>query len=484
MTEKEPIHRMKLLDQLVVFICPDHNEKYKKRRVYMEALLSSLGFKHVIHYKSGTERYPECLVTATIDILETYLSRPFLLMEDDVEYTGVSFDVDIDEDVDAVYLGLSEFAGHPTMNTHMRPVKYEAYSDTQVRVLSMLAAHAIFYNSPAYKLGVINALLSKPSPGYHSDVLISRIQPHYKVLALKKPMFFQSNMFNTTAMGDIEAATYIELCVEGGAHTIHRFLPIKRDIVFVTAFKDIGRKTRSNDVYYNYFFNLANNIEYKLVVFLEAKIKEELLQKYTFKSNIYFMEMNCVPTFYDKYLEKEEIIISSEIYKNKIPTMRKNLIEHTSAKYNLVNHYKINFIRASKTLFPTYDFYSWIDFGFLRDMKHLPKHINTTVLPKKIIYDCIKKPGVRIDANEMLSSNDIYMAGGCYIIHSSLVEKLEDLWDKKIAEWQANYISDDDQSLVLQLYFDNPDLFFLTHSGQWFSLYGEIKAILALAPPN
>ena len=179
--------RMKLLEQLVVFICPDHNEKYRKRRVYMEALLSSLGFQHVVHYKSGTERYPECLVTATIDILETYLSRPFLLMEDDVEYTGVSLDVTIEDDADAVYLGLSEYAGHLTENKNVYPLSYEAHSDTQVRVLNMLAAHAIFYNSPAYKLGVINALLSRPRPGYYNDVLISRIQHNYKVLALKKP---------------------------------------------------------------------------------------------------------------------------------------------------------------------------------------------------------------------------------------------------------------------------------------------------------
>jgi hypothetical protein len=74
----------------------------------------------------------------------------------------------------------------------------------------------------------------------------------------------------------------------------------------------------------------------------------------------------------------------------------------------------------------------------------------------------------------MLASDAIYLAGSSYIIHSSLVEVFDDLCDKKIAEWQANYISDDDQSLVLQVYYDNPNLFFLTHSGRWFSLYDSI----------
>ena len=219
---------MKLLEQLVVFICPDHNEKYRKRRVYMEALLSSLGFKQVVHYKSGTERYPECLVTATIDILETYLSRPFLLLEDDIEYTGMSLDIEIEDDADAVYLGLSKYGGHLTENQNVYPLSYEAHSDTQVRVLNMISGHAAFYNSPAYKLGVINALLSKPRPGYFNDVLISRIQPHYKVLALKRPLFFQSNLFNSAEVFDVEASTRIELNIEEGVHTMYRFPPYEK----------------------------------------------------------------------------------------------------------------------------------------------------------------------------------------------------------------------------------------------------------------
>lgn len=220
--------RMKLLDQLVVFICPDHNEKYHRRRLYMETLFSSLGFQHVVHYKSGTERYPECLVTATIDILETYLSRPFLLMEDDVEYTGASLDITIDDDVDAVYVGLSKYGGHPTENQNVYPLSYEAYSDTHVRILNMISAHAVFYNSSAYKLGVINALLSKPRPGYFNDVLISRIQPHYNVLALKRPLFFQSNLFNSTEVFDVEASTRIEIGIEEDTHTMYRFPPYEK----------------------------------------------------------------------------------------------------------------------------------------------------------------------------------------------------------------------------------------------------------------
>jgi hypothetical protein len=39
-----------------------------------------------------------------------------------------------------------------------------------------------------------------------------------------------------------------------------------------------------------------------------------------------------------------------------------------------------------------------------------------------------------------------------------LVENFETLWENKLIEWQEKYITDDDQNLVLQLYFDNPYL--------------------------
>ena len=51
------------------------------------------------------------------------------------------------------------------------------------------------------------------------------------------------------------------------------------NILFITSFKDIGRSNwtshkRTNEEYFNYFLNITNNINYKLIVYLDEEIKD------------------------------------------------------------------------------------------------------------------------------------------------------------------------------------------------------------------
>lgn len=183
---------MRIQDLKVVYICPDHNEKYHARKVHMDTMLDELGFKDVVHFKSGTEGYPRCLANANIEILNTYLDEPILLLEDDVEFTGVD-EFEFVEDADAIYFGVSLCAGHPTLNINQGFAVYSKYSRTQDRIQNMLGAHAILYISKAYKQAVIEQLTTIIG---HTDVAIARIQPKFKILANKKPSFFQSDKFN------------------------------------------------------------------------------------------------------------------------------------------------------------------------------------------------------------------------------------------------------------------------------------------------
>ena len=183
---------MQIQDLKVVYICPDHNEKYHARKVHMDTMLEELGFKDVVHFKSGTEGYPRCLANANIEILTKYVDEPILLLEDDVEFTGVE-EFDFIEDADAIYFGVSLCAGHPTLNINQGFAVYSKYNHTQDRIHNMLGTHAILYISKAYKEAVINRL--KTVNG-HTDVAIARMHPNFKILANKKPSFFQSAKFN------------------------------------------------------------------------------------------------------------------------------------------------------------------------------------------------------------------------------------------------------------------------------------------------
>lgn len=184
---------MKLQELKVIYICPEHNEKYRRRKAHMQQLLERIGFKEVIHFKSSAAKYPQCLTLATIEILTKYNREPILLLEDDVEFTGVNT-FDYVADADAIYFGISRSGGHPTRNTHHGGCKVAPYSSTQVQVLNMLTTHAILYLTSKYKNAVIAQLQRNLLA--HSDVMISRLQPNFKILANKAPSFYQAAHLN------------------------------------------------------------------------------------------------------------------------------------------------------------------------------------------------------------------------------------------------------------------------------------------------
>jgi hypothetical protein len=183
---------MRIQDFKVVYICPDHNEKYHARKLHMDEMLTAVGFKDIVHFKSGTEGYPRCLANANVEILTRYMNEPILLLEDDVEFTGVD-EFDFVHGADAIYFGLSRCASHPTGNYNEGTCKVTPYSSTQVRVQNMLGTHAIMYITPSYKQAVIDKL--KDCIG-HTDIAITRIQPNFRILANRQPSFYQSDMYN------------------------------------------------------------------------------------------------------------------------------------------------------------------------------------------------------------------------------------------------------------------------------------------------
>jgi hypothetical protein len=83
----------------------------------MDDLLSKIGFltEKLEHFKSSTENYPDCLAKANIEILTKYMNEPVLILEDDVEFTGVE-EFDMIKESDAIYFGLRIAGGHATQN--------------------------------------------------------------------------------------------------------------------------------------------------------------------------------------------------------------------------------------------------------------------------------------------------------------------------------------------------------------------------------
>jgi len=204
---------MKITDFKVVYICPDHNDKYHTRKVHMDALLTRMGFKDIVHFKSGTESYPTCLAIATKEILIKYMDEPFLLLEDDVHSTD-QMEFDCAEGTDAIYFGLCRWRGSFVKNEWEGPVTLERYSKNQVRVLNMLTAHAILFISKQYKSAVIDAMDEAITTKSYNDVMMSRIQHKFQVLANTVPTFYQSFEFNEEQRqlsSNVETSTKIHI---------------------------------------------------------------------------------------------------------------------------------------------------------------------------------------------------------------------------------------------------------------------------------
>ena len=192
---------MKLTDIPVVFICPDHNEKYQFRKLHMFTLLHKIGFKNVSMFKSDTEKYPMCLVRATRDVLSNYIDdSPVLVLEDDVEITEwADFDMDIEipSNTDAFYLGFSKYAALHTehYNAGYWSVQVEHLDDRYIQIVNMLGAHAILYVSKRYKQVVHDIMDTFIRTNEHvtADVPVARIQKTFNIYGFKYPMFYQSD---------------------------------------------------------------------------------------------------------------------------------------------------------------------------------------------------------------------------------------------------------------------------------------------------
>lgn len=195
-----------------VYMNPNSTEKYQQRKLYMDSFLADCGFTNFQHFLTGTDNYPQCLVQATIDILQANMNdTPLLVLEDDIELMpNSSFLLNISSNTDAVYLGFSRSAGHPTENRHEGNAVLEEASNGMVRIVNMLGGHAILYCSQAYKQAVVD-ILNMYKETHYNDVLFSRIQASYYVLAPRIPLFFQSSKWNDGRAHE-EWATKITVC--------------------------------------------------------------------------------------------------------------------------------------------------------------------------------------------------------------------------------------------------------------------------------
>jgi len=183
-----------------------------KNSKHIESILKNYKFKKILPYetgiskeKSGSIGHARMVESGLREQDNSRPFQPFVILEDDVSfYREMPKEIDIPNDADLFYLGLSQLAmndGKAIDNISAQQIDENVY-----QIFNMLSGHAIMICSPlgasAYQKAMIDGFYQEKI----WDVFAAEMQVNYNVYALKKPLFLQD-----LKLGGREAATNFEL---------------------------------------------------------------------------------------------------------------------------------------------------------------------------------------------------------------------------------------------------------------------------------
>lgn len=193
-------------------------DRQPERKERMEELLSSLDIKNYsrVEATSHSNGFAGCARTVADFLKEN--KGPFVLLEDDIALKNWEPIIDIPDDADAFYLGIS---GWGRMNGHSGPcVQHEDMGDNIVRIRNMLSGHAVLYLTQEW---IDMAQKACSFAGYeiesYYDVQVAEVMRFFNVYAFDDPYFYQ-----TSSDGN-QTVTYNKLSEQ---QSIEIFQPIKQ----------------------------------------------------------------------------------------------------------------------------------------------------------------------------------------------------------------------------------------------------------------
>lgn len=166
----------------------------EERRQRTESILNKLNFSSVTRVPGikTDDGKVGCARSQHKVLSDMSISTPFLLLEDDILFTGNDdFNIEIPDDADALFLGVSQWARYLSFSGPF--LHYRKIDDKIVQVYNMLSGHAVIYLSDEYRQ--VCSRISKYC-GYqlldHMDNGYAEIQKYYNVYSLDFPIFKQN----------------------------------------------------------------------------------------------------------------------------------------------------------------------------------------------------------------------------------------------------------------------------------------------------
>ena len=267
-------------------------------------------------------------------------------------------------------------------------------------------------------------------------------------------------------------------------------------ISIVTAFFDIGRgnlpkekngriipayQQRTTDTYFEYFNNLSK-IDNELIVYTTADLKDKVLSIREKHGKLHKTHVVCLESFlpdeYTEYKMRIEKVMQSSLFVSMVHNPE--LIEYWNSDYVLVNMLKSYYVNESiKNNLVSNDVVAWIDFGYCRDANTVPFD-NEWVYPfdkDKVHFFLNQELDFSRKIEDIIATGDVYIQG-CHIVAGK--DKWSYLLDSMVRNMEfliARNLIDDDQTLLLMSYLDNPSMFVLRENSptDWFRVFKDYQ---------
>jgi hypothetical protein len=196
---------LNIKDITVYIISPGTNNYRSKLLTVLERVIDE-GFKSVVFFKSVPDPNKTASLTNTVlEIFKRELNNdnPFIILEDDCAFFTKYDQVEIPDNADMLYLGVSLWSypySADTLYSMYRPdimfnsiETVESYNNTLVKIKGMTGGHAILYISRDFIRTFIEKMtdISKYIVDLPHDLLFSTLHPSFNIFGLKKPMFYQ-----------------------------------------------------------------------------------------------------------------------------------------------------------------------------------------------------------------------------------------------------------------------------------------------------
>lgn len=170
-------------------------DKDVERNESMHDLISGFGFTKTFR-SSGVYVQNDSLkgcATSHYEILSTINSKTIIL-EDDCVLMNNDPIIEVPDDADAVYLGLSEW-GYLKDVSKPNNYLFEEVKDFPgiYKVNGMLATHAILYINKDYIRTCERIAKYSADNSVHVDQGFARVQRYFNVYAVSNPIFYQSS---------------------------------------------------------------------------------------------------------------------------------------------------------------------------------------------------------------------------------------------------------------------------------------------------